>query len=1117
MAAPLAPLLSGWRSAPLPDLDSVWSVAPGGRAFAIAGIFESLGDTLLVILPGEGDAEELVDDLELFTSDVVFAPAWETLPFEHVSPNTATMAKRAEARHQLASGSPAIVVASVRSAIQRLSDSDVTPLSLHPGDEIEMDGLTRDLARAGYHRTDRVEARGEFAVRGGIVDVFPGQSDQPIRLDFWGDQLDEIRQFSVATQRSLDPVERFVAYPAREVRPDSGIRERAAGLVKTEAWAASTWDRIVESQLFPGIESWLPWLADERCMIDELQASGHLVLVDPTRSLDRCRDLIKEEAELAAALAPTWGEAAPEAGDHPALYLDLENAIRGKAHLRIPSTPTGPADPVLEITSLDATAGDPESVAVGLNRLFQREIAVVVAMDGETAADRVAGALADQGLAIDRLDALTNPGSAIVPIGIHKGFVAPDFGVAVLGEQEIAGRRRAHRKMGRFPSPPRQQYQDLTEGDHVVHFQHGIGRFEGLVSRTMVGIERDYLIIAYAGGDRLYVPVDQLAAVKRYTGGEAPRVSRMGGKDWSDQKARVRKAVAAVAAQVVELHRQRALATGHAYEPDTPWQRELEASFPFEETLDQLKAIGDVKTDMEGTTPMDRLIFGDVGFGKTEVAIRAAFKAVQDGKQVAVLCPTTLLAQQHHMVFSERLAPYPVRVEVLSRFLTTKQQRQVVEGLATGEVDLVIGTHRLLSEDIHFKALGLLVIDEEQRFGVNAKDAMKRLKVGVDVLTLTATPIPRTLELALTGIRDVSHIRTPPEDRHPILTYVGPFDEQAVSAAIRRELLREGQVFYVHNRVQSIDRAVARLQELVPDARYAVAHGQMSEGQLEQRMIDFWNGEYDVLVATTIIESGLDLPKVNTLVVERADLLGLAQLYQLRGRVGRSSQRAYAYLFHPPDQSLSEEAHRRLEAIGESTDLGSGFQLALRDLEIRGAGSILGEIQTGHIAAVGFDLYTELVAEAVKEMEGKPIEDTGPPEMRIDLPVDAHLPDSYIADQELRLEAYRRLAAATTESDVSDVAAEWVDRYGPLPAAAVALIELAQLRVEAIRVGVVEIVKLRDEIRISPVDLKPSQEVRLKRLQPRSVLQARDGVLFIPAGEPLVESLVGFIGEMWKT
>ncbi|MGH8874197.1 MAG: DEAD/DEAH box helicase, partial [Acidimicrobiia bacterium] len=466
------------------------------------------------------------------------------------------------------------------------------------------------------------------------------------------------------------------------------------------------------------------------------------------------------------------------------------------------------------------------------------------------------------------------------------------------------------------------------------------------MSRTIAGVERDYLVVGYAGEDRLYVPTDQLAAVKKYTGGEAPRISRMGGADWTAQKARVRKAVAAVAEQVVALHRARARAAGHAYQPDTPWQRELEATFPYEETPDQLRSIEDVKADMESDRPMDRLVFGDVGFGKTEVAIRAAFKTVEAGRQAAVLCPTTLLAQQHQQTFSERFAPYPIRVEMLSRFLTTRQQQAVVEGLATGEVDVVIGTHRLLSEDIRFRDLGLLVVDEEQRFGVGAKDRLKQLKVGVDVLTLTATPIPRTLEMALTGIRDVSHIRTPPEDRHPILTYLGLSDERAVSAAIRRELLREGQVFYVHNRVQSIDRAVARLRELVPDARYAVAHGRMSEGQLEQVMLDFWSRQHDVLVATTIIESGLDLPQVNTLIVERADLLGLAQLYQLRGRVGRSSQRAYAYLFH--DQALTEEAHRRLEAIGEATDLGSGFQLAVRDLEIRGAGSILGEVQSGH-------------------------------------------------------------------------------------------------------------------------------------------------------------------------
>ncbi|MCI0543508.1 MAG: DEAD/DEAH box helicase, partial [Actinobacteria bacterium] len=480
-----------------------------------------------------------------------------------------------------------------------------------------------------------------------------------------------------------------------------------------------------------------------------------------------------------------------------------------------------------------------------------------------------------------------------------------------------------------------------------------------------------------------------------------------------------------------------------------------------------------------------------------------------------VLCPTTLLAQQHHQTFSERFAPYPVRVEVLSRFLTQRQQAEVVAGLARGSVDVVIGTHRLLSDDVVFKDLGLLVVDEEQRFGVSAKDAIKRLRVGVDVLTLTATPIPRTLEMALTGIRDVSHIRTPPEDRHPILTYVGPYDEQAVSAAIRRELLREGQVFYVHNRVRSMDAALARLRELVPDARYVTAHGQMSEGQLEQVMIDFWNREYDVLVATTIIEAGLDLPSVNTLIVERADLLGLAQLYQLRGRVGRSSQRAYAYLFHPPDQTLTEEAHRRLEAVGEATDLGSGFQLALRDLEIRGAGSILGEVQSGHIAAVGFDLYAELVAEAVAEMEGRPVSETTPPEVRIDLPVDAHMPESYISDHELRLEAYRRLAAAVTNEDVDDVASEWVDRFGRLPTEAEALLALARLRAEAIRVGLDEVVKLRHEIRMGPVDLRPSEEVRLARLQPRSVLRAAEGLVFIPAPEPLIPGLIDFMRAMW--
>ena len=511
---------------------------------------------------------------------------------------------------------------------------------------------------------------------------------------------------------------------------------------------------------------------------------------------------------------------------------------------------------------------------------------------------------------------------------------------------------------------------------------------------------------------------------------------------------------------------------------------------------------------------MDRLVFGDVGFGKTEVALRAAFKAVQGGKQAAVLVPTTLLAQQHLATFEDRLAPYPIRVAMLSRFLTSAEQRGVLAELAAGSVDIVIGTHRLLSEDVTFKDLGLLVVDEEQRFGVAAKDKLKRIRTSVDVLTLTATPIPRTLEMALTGIREVSNIRTPPEDRHPILTYVGPYDEQAVSAAIRREMLREGQVFYVHNRIQSIDHAVERLRRLVPDARYAVAHGRMSEGQLEQVMFEFWNRGYDVLVATTIIESGLDLPQVNTLIVERAERLGLAQLYQLRGRVGRSNQRAYAYLFHPPSERLTEDAYRRLEAIGEFADLGSGFELAMRDLEIRGAGSILSETQAGHIAAVGFDLYVELMADAVSELKGEPIETEDVPDVRIDVPVDAHLPDDYVPGADQRLEAYRRLAAATTTDEAEDVAAEWRDRFGDLPAAAEALVDVARLRVEAIRIGLAEIVKVRNEVRLAPVSLRAAEEVRLERLARGAVV--RGDVMFIRAPKTnLVAALLDFLRKMW--
>lgn len=1068
---------------------------------------------VVVVTATSAAAERLSHDLETWLGADAAAvfPAWETLPYERVSPAIETMGRRVRLLWQLRTGTgPKVVVVPVRSLLQRLSPThrQVEPAAVSQGGIVDQAELIESLVNMGYRRVPQVEHRGDVAVRGSIVDVFPSTAGSPVRIDLWGDEVDRLSEFSVADQRSTDPVERVEMFPCREIVVDDAIRNRAEGLIAAAPWGREQWQRYSDGEFFDGMESWLPWLQEpETAEVfgDMIGADGHVILVEPTRLRRRAEDLLAEEDDLAKTLADTWG--ATESGEDGLHRLHTEFA-RALAQVGGPiwtlsPTSTGPDIPTIEAGGWDRPVGENRGPITQLTRLLADDYRVVVATDTEANIGRLHQLLGDHGLdlALDPKAMFTDDRRAHLVIApLLQGCVFPGLKLAVLAEPELTGRRRSHRRQRRRAQRSA-DLDDLKPGSYVVHRQHGIARYAGMQTRAIGGVERDYLVLEYRGTDRLFLPSDQIDAIRHYTGGDSPSLSKMGGADWQKAKGKVKAAVAEVAQELVVLYQQRVTTAGHSFGADTPWQTELESAFPFQETPDQLVAIEDVKNDMERPVPMDRLVCGDVGFGKTEVALRAAFKAIQDNKQVALLVPTTLLAQQHYQTFAERFAGYPIRVEVLSRFLTNAQAKAVVAGLKSGEVDMVIGTHRLLSADIEIPKLGLLVVDEEQRFGVKHKEAIKTMKAAVDVLTLTATPIPRTLELSLTGIRDLTLLHTPPADRQPILTYVGEYDDRAVAEAIRRELLREGQVFFVHNRVQSIEQVAEELRALVPEARVAVAHGQMDEGSLEQVVYDFWDHNYDVLVCTTIIESGIDMPAVNTLVVDRADLLGLGQMHQLRGRVGRSGQRAYAYLFHPVDKVLSEDAYERLKTVGEATELGSGFRIAMRDLEIRGAGNLVGTGQSGHIAAVGYDLYCQLVTEAVAGLKGETVE--APPEVKIEIPTAAHLPEDYAPKESMRLAAYRRLATVTTLDAVDDIATEWQDRYGPIPEPAAMLLTMARLRVQALEAGIAEITAVKgpgfggpDAIaRIKPVKLAASKEVRLSRLYPKSKYDSEIGLL----------------------
>jgi transcription-repair coupling factor (superfamily II helicase) len=1125
------------------------------RVFAASALAQA-GPLLVVTATGR-EADDLTAELRgVFGDAVAMFPSWETLPHERLSPGVDTVGARLMLLRRLAFpddtrlGAPLrVVVTTTRSLLQPMAPdvAAVEPVTLTVGAEAEFDAVVERLVELAYDRVDMVGKRGEFAVRGGILDIFPPTAEHPVRVEFWGDEVSEMRMFAVADQRSIPEiaVEYVIAMPCRELLLTDDVRDRAAKLsaehpVADNSVPGSVPDmlaKLAEGIPVDGMEALLPLLRSTELstLSAHLPAGTPLLICDPEKVRTRAADLIKTGREF---LEASWSTAAV-GGDAP---IDIE-ALGASGFVELDDARAAARDgghPWWTLSQLsDESALELDIRPAPSARGQQSNVAEIFAMlrahvltgghaavvtPGIGTAHRVVEQLRETDTAAVCLE----PGEAfrdgivnVLKGPLHDGVVIGGANLVVITEADLTG-NRATATEGKRLAAKRRNVVDplaLTAGDLVVHDQHGIGRFVEMTERVVGGARREYLVLEYAsakrggGSDRLYVPMDSLDQLSRYVGGESPTLSRLGGSDWTNTKTKARRAVREIAAELVSLYAKRQASPGHAFAPDTPWQAEMEDAFGFTETVDQMTAITEVKADMEKPVPMDRVICGDVGYGKTEIAVRAAFKAVQDGKQVAVLVPTTLLADQHLQTFTERMAGFPVTVKGLSRFTSPAESRAVLEGMKDGSVDIVIGTHRLIQTGVTWKDLGLVVVDEEQRFGVEHKEHIKSMRTHVDVLTMSATPIPRTLEMSLAGIREMSTILTPPEERYPVLTYVGPHDDKQIAAALRREMLRDGQAFYIHNRVRSIDQAAAKVRAMVPEARVAIAHGQMNEDLLERTVEGFWNREFDILVCTTIVETGLDISNANTLIVDRADTFGLSQLHQLRGRVGRSRERGYAYFLYPPEVPLTETAYDRLATIAQNNELGAGMAVAMKDLEIRGAGNVLGVEQSGHVAGVGFDLYVRLVGEAVEAYraaaDGKTVvAPEEPKDVRIDLPVDAHLPPDYIASDRLRLEAYRRLAAAADDAAVDAVIEELEDRYGALPAAAQRLVAVARLRLLFREHGITEISAISEStLRLSPLQLADSQQLRLKRLYPGAHYRATTSTVQVPI--PRVGSGVG--------
>ena len=1061
-------------------------VSASMRPYLLAALIDSdSARPALAITPDDRSARDLASDLQTYLAPrpVRFYPARGVRYESHLAPPPHLVGLRIAALDALAgagtskgpapdTGAP-VVVASVVALAEKVPDAELRPdgFAIERGGLLDLDETAEQLVACGYERTDQVTERGEFAIRGDILDVFPATEERAVRCELFDVEIERLEWFSTFTQRSLGEAERIEIAPAAELAPEHRERAEVAALEEGDGEE----ERPDVAELLP-VERFRAPLS--------LLAEGTFVA-------------LAGEEEVAPSLTDYWDEVTTSFHDADAhhLYLapdELSQAIDELALVRLSSIESDQAHS-FRAQAADTSARSLKEAEPELEQLVRSGYRTVVAWARRGEAERASYNLARvKAPFLDGGPAVQEPGVHFATASLRDGFLAPSLKLAVLPEHRLLRRRSAERGgatgigQGAIKS-----FTELRAGSAVVHEDHGIALFSGFETKTVGGVTRDYLELSFRDGDRVFVPSDQLHKLSRYVGAGAddPPLSKLGGKQWDQLKSRARHAAEALAGELINLYAERRRRAGHAFPTDEEWLRQFEQAFPYRETPDQLDAIEAVKADMEEARPMDRLICGDVGYGKTEVALRAAFKAALDGKQVMFLVPTTVLAQQHFGTFAERMRDYPISVEVVSRFRSKKQQDETVERFRSGALDVLVGTHRLLSRDVRPKDLGLLIVDEEQRFGVKQKELLRQLRLRVDVLSLSATPIPRTLQMSLAGLRDISVIETPPEGRRPVRTYVGEFDEELARTAIARELARGGQAFFLHNRVETIDETAERVRAIAPDARVVVAHGQMEERKLEKVMLDFLRGEADVLVCTTIVESGLDIATANTLIVDRADDLGLAQLYQIRGRVGRSRERAYAYLFYPAAAALSEGAAARLSTLSDYTELGSGFKIAMRDLEIRGAGNLLGDEQSGHVAAVGFELYVAMLDEAVAALDGSAA-DEAPEPVRLDIPVDAYVPSEYVPYEAAKIDVHRRIAGAREVADLVLLREELDDRFGPVPPPLEALIRLQDARIKLGRAGARDVQFSAGKLRVSPIELDSNGTRALRSELPEAIYES---------------------------